>query len=456
MRASEFILEYSIPKNKWELLISDSDKTELGDNLVDLVTTAYSNTPQGSFVNSIKDVIPSDWNVIDWDEDPNIDATVFYRGPRKNEQWTGYKIQGIGHDGKRESKDRAISKVRELLNKNGWWIESSDAMRHILLKAGVNPVTDLDTLQQLFNDKNLKLVDEITYVRELPNTGQIKETVFGKPIMRANEFVSEDLLNETAEESQIINLISDIIVEKALDIYRTSEFKQALRSFLTAEFHSPKDKLELWGLPLKRLKLPTTSSPAMNEFLDQGKIKFNIYEPEPSRADVAASYSATEDGRFPMITVNLLVLEKHAGKDMFQWMKRSIAHEITHAIDQIKTKGAIFKGYDEKIRAAKSDDEMYNIYLNLPAEINARFSEALFDTATQLKQGNTDLVGILKTAFEQHDLNILSRNQYKRLLTRAYKFFDAEKRTPKREEPIQNIVKRAFAWVTGKPTTTIK
>jgi hypothetical protein len=181
MRANEFVFEYDLKKNNWEVIISNTAKSELGDNLVDLVRTAYSSTEHGSFVNSIKDVIPSDWNVLDWDEDPNVDATVFYRGPRGNESWRGYKIQGIGHDGKRESKDYAIEKVKQLLNTNGWWIESSDAMRHILLKAGVNPVTDLNTLQQLFNDKNIELLDKITYARTLPNGVKIKETVFGKP-----------------------------------------------------------------------------------------------------------------------------------------------------------------------------------------------------------------------------------------------------------------------------------
>lgn len=57
MRLYEFVL----PKNQWELLISSADKQELGGELVDLVRHAYSNTPHGSFVNSIRDVMPSDW-----------------------------------------------------------------------------------------------------------------------------------------------------------------------------------------------------------------------------------------------------------------------------------------------------------------------------------------------------------------------------------------------------------
>lgn len=178
------IAELQLPKNSWELIVSTADKHELGSDLVDLVQTAYSRTPGGSFVNSLKDVIPSDWNVIDWDKDPGVDATVFYRKPRAGEMWTGHKIQGIGHDGSGGSKDRAIKKIHDLLNKDGWWIESSDAMRHVLNKMGTPYVSDVQVLQRLFNDPELSMIDDMTYSRILPTGQSIKETVFGKPVLR--------------------------------------------------------------------------------------------------------------------------------------------------------------------------------------------------------------------------------------------------------------------------------
>lgn len=178
------IAELQLPKNSWELIVSTADKHELGTDLVGLVQTAYSRTPGGSFVNSLKDVIPSDWNVIDWDNDPGVDATVFYRKPRPGENWTGHKIQGIGHDGNTGSKDRAIKKVRDLLNQQGWWIESSDAMRHVLMKLNAPTVNDLRTLQALFNDPNLEKVDNVTYDRQLANGTAIRETVFGHPVIK--------------------------------------------------------------------------------------------------------------------------------------------------------------------------------------------------------------------------------------------------------------------------------
>jgi ribosomal protein S18 acetylase RimI-like enzyme len=193
MRANEFLLEFELPKNRWELIVSNDDKQELGTDLVSLVRQAYSSTPQGSFVNSIKDVIPSDWNVIDWDKDPDVDSCVFYRKNRGNENWQGYKIQGLGHDGTRTSKDKALNKISSLLLRDGVWIESSDAMRHILLKLNLAPIKDEQFLQQLFNDPNLRMISNDTYVRVLADGTKVTETVFGNPkLMRANEFVKEE------------------------------------------------------------------------------------------------------------------------------------------------------------------------------------------------------------------------------------------------------------------------
>lgn len=184
MRAIEFLNEFQLPKNKWELVVSNGDKEELGTDLVSLVRHAYSNTPQGSFVNNIKDVIPSDWNVIDWDSDPDVDSCVFYRTNRTNENWIGHKIQGLGHDGTRTSKDKALNKISSLLTTNGWWIESSDAMRHVLLKLNLAPVKDEQFLQQLFNDKSLNMIDDNTYQRKLPGGNVVRETVFGNPVLK--------------------------------------------------------------------------------------------------------------------------------------------------------------------------------------------------------------------------------------------------------------------------------
>lgn len=172
------------PKHRWVDEISSADKFELSDNLINLVQTAYKNTDMGSFVNKVSDVMPADWNVIDLDDDPDIDACVFYRGPRASDEWVGIKIQGIGHDGSKYSKAHAMAKVQRMLLIPGTWIEASGAIKSVLLRLNSNKISDERFLRKLLNSKDLRMIDEYTYQRALSNGSIIEETVFGYPILK--------------------------------------------------------------------------------------------------------------------------------------------------------------------------------------------------------------------------------------------------------------------------------
>ena len=183
MRYAELI-ERELPKNSWEVLTTTPDKAEFGQELIDLVQNAYGVTDMGSMVNAFKDVIPSDWMVLDWDNQPDVDTLLFYRVSRGDEAWTGNKIQGIGHDGQKGSKQNAIKKLESVLHQNSWWVESSDALRHVMLKTSAPVVTDEEFLRKLFNDPNLTMIDEVTYERYLGDGTKLTETVLGKPTLR--------------------------------------------------------------------------------------------------------------------------------------------------------------------------------------------------------------------------------------------------------------------------------
>jgi len=179
MRAKEFIRELTLPKGNW-VDLNHRTKDEASDELVDLVQTAYNKTPQGSFINSKQDVAASEWIALDWDHYTDIDTAIFYRYPRANETWTGYKLQGVGHDGQHPSKAAMLDEISKLLNKRGWWVEASDALRAVLLKRNCPVETDVEVLRTLFNDRALEMQDDGSYNRRI--AGQIKnETVFGRP-----------------------------------------------------------------------------------------------------------------------------------------------------------------------------------------------------------------------------------------------------------------------------------
>jgi len=171
----------ALPKGKW----TDVEPTKYSDDLIDLVQTAYKSAPEGSFIRSKADLMGSDWHSIDYDKNPDVDATIFYRKARGSEPWNGVKIQGIGHDGDRPSIDLLLKRLKLLLNKNGVWVEASDALEHVLYKMGVPYVEDEEYARKVFPNSDLKMRgDRGKYTRKIAGGKVIKETIFGKPKLK--------------------------------------------------------------------------------------------------------------------------------------------------------------------------------------------------------------------------------------------------------------------------------
>lgn len=176
---------YKFAKYNWALLVTTTAKTHLSPSLINLVQQAYAKTPEGSFVNTAKDVVASNWIAYDWDKDPDADSVMFFRTARASEPWSGYKIQGIGHDTQRTSIDKVMEKIRTQLKKPGWWIEASDAMEHILYKdRSVKVIEDELTLHRLFPNTKLKMLNDSLKkgkYQRMAGPHLIKESVFGLP-----------------------------------------------------------------------------------------------------------------------------------------------------------------------------------------------------------------------------------------------------------------------------------
>jgi hypothetical protein len=127
----------------------------------------------------------SDWHSIDYDKNPDVDATIFYRKARGSEPWNGLKIQGIGHNGDRPSIDLLLKRLKSLLNKSGVWVEASDALEHVLYKMGVPYVEDEEYARKIFPNSDLKMKgDRGKYTRKIAGGKVIKETIFGKPKLK--------------------------------------------------------------------------------------------------------------------------------------------------------------------------------------------------------------------------------------------------------------------------------
>ena len=173
-----YLLEKELTKNKWELLLSPHDKQEHSEDLINVVNHAYKHTTLGSFVKTSVDVGNSEWLVMDYDQKPDVDIAIFYRKPKATEKWSGFKIQGIGHDGTKEAKEKLMTKVVGLLQEKNFWIEASDALAIALDKHKVRKELDEKILKLVF--PTIKQINaDGSYVRTI-NGKDNKECVYGK------------------------------------------------------------------------------------------------------------------------------------------------------------------------------------------------------------------------------------------------------------------------------------
>lgn len=175
IKSYNYFVNENLAKNKW----IDINPIEFSDELISLVQNAYKKTDMGSFVNTTKDLIKSNWKAIDIDEYPDIEATIFYRKSRSNELFSNYKIQGIGHDGEKKSINVVLNKLRYLLEGGDYWVEASGSVEKILYDMDVSYINDENVIKKLFPNSNVKMLNNKGKYERTINGKIIQETIFG-------------------------------------------------------------------------------------------------------------------------------------------------------------------------------------------------------------------------------------------------------------------------------------
>ena len=172
----DLLNEIDIPKNSWKPISSDELK-DVEDDILDLIQNAYG--PIGGHPNykSVGDLAGSDYEVIDLDNDPEIDAVTVTK-----KRAGGTKYVGLGHDGSSQSKRGSIGRTIDGLSNSGTYIEASGKMADILSKANVTQVTDEDTIRKALKGKEIKMYDDGSYDRILGGK-KYRKLMFGKPIV---------------------------------------------------------------------------------------------------------------------------------------------------------------------------------------------------------------------------------------------------------------------------------
>ena len=170
----DLLNEIDIPKNTWKP-ISSSELKDVEDDILDLIQNAYA--PIGGHPNykTVKDLAGSDYEIINLDDDPDIDAVTVTK-----QRAGGTKHVGMGHDGTSPGKRAAIGQTIKDLSKQGVYIEASGKMADILSKANVTQVTDEDTILKVLKGKKIEIQDDGSYTRYLGGKKYTK-LMFGKP-----------------------------------------------------------------------------------------------------------------------------------------------------------------------------------------------------------------------------------------------------------------------------------
>lgn len=273
--------------------------------------------------------------------------------------------------------------------------------------------------------------------------------------------IDESIVNETTEQDQILVHVAEAATQRILDLFadKESNFLNAKVAFDPSLFLSRRDRLTWFsGLYLKQLYLPEVSDPTINRMINTVKVRLsNHYKDE--QPSVLGSYIIYDNGA-KAIELYLPRIEEvasevgHVPADM---IRSTFIHEMQHALDDIKSRGKFDSEAGQPKSTTGNQQQQYIQYLKLPHEINARFTQAILDIALQYNtvEGPHRLQDLITKAFANHNLNVASKREYKHLMSRAYKFFDAMQRSPKKIEP-KSLAQRAIAWITSQPASTIK
>ena len=170
----DLLNEIDIPKNKWKP-ISPSELKDVEKDILDLIQNAYG--PIGGHPNykSVGDLAGSDYEVIDLDDDPEIDAVTVTK-----KRAGGTKHVGMGHDGSSQAKRGTLGHTIDQLDEPGNYIEASGKVADILKNANVIQVTDEETIRKALKGKEIEMYDDGSYDRVLGGK-KYRKLMFGKP-----------------------------------------------------------------------------------------------------------------------------------------------------------------------------------------------------------------------------------------------------------------------------------
>ena len=192
--------------------------------------------------------------------------------------------------------------------------------------------------------------------------------------------------------------------------------------------------------------------PPINSYL----VKWLLFKPIPEHTNDPLRFIANHpsaSGRelgyyMPVpthiININLNLIEKNKRN-----LASTLLHEMQHALDDLKSGGRAVLSTPYKL---PKDD--YQAYLKHPIEVNARFSQALWDLAANYETvARSDVYSAIAKNLEKYKISSTdfeNPKEYRRLISRAYKFLsDVSQIINNKEKPgfVQKIKTLIKKWM---------
>lgn len=169
----------NLPKDKWVKLSKDEINSEK-EEIFKLIDGAYAQIGGHPNYKSPDNVAGSEgdsnYEVIDLDDDPEIDAVSVSKSKP-----AGEKYVATGHDGTSKAKSRMINHKATNLKMPGYYIEVSGKIKDILLAKGVPVVDDAEVIKRVLKGKDIELFDDGSYKRDIGGEKHVK-VLLGNPL----------------------------------------------------------------------------------------------------------------------------------------------------------------------------------------------------------------------------------------------------------------------------------
>lgn len=270
---------------------------------------------------------------------------------------------------------------------------------------------------------------------------------------------SRDFVQETTNETQLISSIADRTVVALMEILRSNKPEKIGYNWrdLVA---SPRLQLQMFqGIALKNLNIPRSDDPVIKKLIDTVSIRVDFEEANPDQLHTASYVPG--DSKTIIVRPNAIRLwANKQGISLQEAMHDAVAHEIQHAVDDLKSGGVALNDPNPRNAHNVTTDDDYQQYLKLPYEINARFAQSATQIARGIANGqiqNANLASSIKLIMSHNDLvDIFKDNPkaYQKLAKRLYLFFQAEMSSPKKIEP-GTLLAKVKSWLTGRPHEVI-